>query len=309
MRTQTLVIAGVAWIATLAGTRPAAAQDPEACIAASETAVGSLDEAKLINARAALSTCAAAACPDPVRTSCERRLAEVNRSIPSIVFFARSEGHDVAAVRLTVDGVGYSDHYVGNAVAADPGEHEFRFEAQGHETLTKHFVMHQGEQNRREDIVLAPVVALAGHTPEPQRTAADRAVAQQSKPPEGLLAAERQSALLARQRTLGFALGGAGLASVAVGSVFGGLALSAHGAYERHCGGALGRNVPGNVCDAQGVSGEQDTATKGDWSTVFLVGGAVAVAAGAAIVLLAGGDGGAPRVGLGPGRVSLTASF
>src|ERR1700689_3271919 len=78
--------------------RVARAQDMDACINASEKALTLRKAEKLIDARKSLSVCAASACPDAVRTSCQQRLADVIKAIPSIVFVTKdASGHDVAA--------------------------------------------------------------------------------------------------------------------------------------------------------------------------------------------------------------------
>src|ERR1700722_8014523 len=97
----------LATVAVLAGARPADAQyeQIDACIQASETAVVLKKAGKLLEERKALSECAAASCPDPVRTSCRERLVAVVRAIPTIVFGVKdARGRDLASVKLTIDG-------------------------------------------------------------------------------------------------------------------------------------------------------------------------------------------------------------
>jgi hypothetical protein len=78
-------------------------------------------------------------------------------------------------------------------------------------------------------------------------------------------------------RTLGFVLGGAGLAAIGVGTVTGLLALDRASTVKSHCDAT-------DACDAQGL----DAASQGKWlaptSTIAFIAGGVLVAAGAYFV-------------------------
>jgi len=139
----------------LAAPSLAYAQDLDACIAANEKATKMHQAGKLVEERAALALCAASSCPKPVRSSCQVRLVDINRAIPSIVFAARDgAGHDVSAVKVTVDGSQYADHLDGSGIVLNPGDHEFRFEIAGQAPVVKHFTLLRGEQDRRENLFL-----------------------------------------------------------------------------------------------------------------------------------------------------------
>jgi hypothetical protein len=272
--------------------RPAFAQDIDACISASEKALALHNSQKLIDERGALATCASAHCPDAVRTSCEQRLGAVNQAIPSIVFLVKDvAGHDVAAVSLTIDGKPYADHVDGSAIALDPGEHKFRFEAAGQAPVVQRFVLHQGEQNRQEAIVIGQGTPLP---PAGDTTLTKGSEVAQS---EGRM-----------QRTIGLVVGGVGLAALITGGIFGGLSIAAHNSYEQHCGSNLGSGVPSGQCDATGVSGQSDASTKGTISTVFFVAGGIAAAAGAVTYLIAP-KGHHVEVGVGPGSIAVRGQF
>lgn len=186
--------------------KPARGQETDACINASERAVALRKADKLIEQRASLSLCAASSCPDAVRTSCQQRLAQASQAIPSLVFFAKDgAGRDLAAVELTIDGALYADHLDGSAITLDPGEHEFRFEMAGQPPVVKKFVMHQGEQNRRENIVIGPAApaasSLSAASEVPASSSPPSGVADETAPPRGNT-----------QRTLGLVVGGVGVA-------------------------------------------------------------------------------------------------
>jgi hypothetical protein len=270
-------------LATGTFARVAFAQDVDACIDANEKAIAQRKAEKLIDARASLSVCAASTCPDVIRASCQQRLAEVSQAIPSIVFSVKDpSGRDLALVRLSIDASKYTDRLEGHAIVVDPGEHEFRFEVEGQEPVVRRFVLPEGEQNRREEIVIgAPPAPVAA-----QREAAGRASA---------------------QRTVAFVVGGVGVAGLALGGIFGALSIGAHGSYEKNCGSNIG--APPGQCNATGVTGESDAATKGTISTIAFVGGGVMVAAGAVLFLTAPAHASSPEIGMGPGSVFLRGRF
>lgn len=291
--------AGPLVLALIAGApHLARAQDTDACINASEKAVALRKADQLIEERASLAACAASSCPDAVRTSCEQRLGQVTQAIPSIVFFAKDgSGRDLASVKLTIDGSVYADHLDGSAITLNPGEHEFRFEVPGQAPVEQRFVLHQGDQNRREDIVIGVAPAL------PTESAA--------KPPETKTFSMDQGSTShgSAQRTAGLVVGGVGLASLVAGAIFGGLSLAAHASYEKDCGSNLGPQVPAGQCTAQGVSGQSDAATKGTLSTVFFVAGGVLTAAGGVIFFTAPKGGLSAQVGWGFGGVVAKGQF
>jgi hypothetical protein len=277
----------------------ALAQDTDACINASEKAVALKKADKLVDARASLSVCAASACPDAIRTSCQQRLAAINEAIPSIIFIAKDgAGHDLAAVKLTIDGAAYADHLDGSAIVLNPGEHEFRFEVAGQAPVVQRFVLHQGEQSRRENIVIgaAAVPQTAGLVGAPTPAEATTASTEQGASSGGN-----------PRRTAGLVIGGVGLASLVAGAIFGGLSLAAHRSYQNNCGSNIG--APAGFCNAQGVSGESDAALKGTLSTAFFIGGGVVTVAGAVLFFTAPKKGASAQVGLGLGSLVLKGQF
>ena len=154
---------------TVMGGGVARAQDTDACIAANEKALALRKADKLIDARASLSMCAASSCPEDIRNSCQQRVEEANKAIPSVLFFAKDgSGQDLTVVKTTIDGTLYADHLDGSAIVRDPGEHEFRFEVAGESPVEKRLVLHQGEQNRREEIVIGAAKG-ADHAAPPYR--------------------------------------------------------------------------------------------------------------------------------------------
>jgi hypothetical protein len=85
------------------------------------------------------------------------------------------------------------------------------------------------------------------------------------------------------RRTIALVVAGAGVAVVAIGSVFGLASKSAHDDADAHC--KLG--PAGTGCDPQGVSAAADAVHKGNVATALFIVGGVAVASGATLWLTA----------------------
>jgi hypothetical protein len=285
--------------ANVLGLAPSAqAQDVSACINANEQAVTLQKSDKLIEARASLSMCASASCPDVIRTSCQERLSKIAETIPSIVFAVReSVDHDLTAVILTIDGKAYSGR-LDTEILLDPGDHEFHFEAAGQEPIVKHLVLREGEHSRRENVFMEGVTPSIGPV-------AASAQASLSIAPV-VIGAEKNADRGSSQRRIGLVVGGIGAASIVTGAIFGGLSIAAHSNYEKYCGVNIG--APAGNCYGEGVSGEKDAATKGDFSTAFFIVGGVALAAGAGLFFLAPSSGGT-QVGIAPGAFIVTGQF
>jgi hypothetical protein len=272
---------------------PAKAADPTTadCLEACTSSLKAGNEHKLRTSRAALLVCAAASCPADIRKECERRIAEVNPQIPTIVFEVKdANGDDLSAVKVTMDGEPLAESLQGTALSIDPGPHSFTFEAAGHPPLTKAFMIIESVKDRRELVTLPPPVEPA--TAAPVSVSASVA----SAPPPA-----------ATQKILALVAGGVGVAGVGLGAVFGGLALSAHSSYERSCGSNIG--APAGQCNGAGVSGQQDAATKGTVSTIAFVVGGVLVAGGAVLYLTAPRASTTPTVGVVPGGVMMKVAF
>jgi hypothetical protein len=164
--------------AVVLGSASAGAQeDPAPPSAASELAptpkaecVGQLDRAqslqtarKLRDARASYVSCSAVTCPELVREDCSKSLVELDAAMPSIVFSARADGHDVTDARVLLDGEAVASALDGHAVTLDPGAHVVRFERAGGGVSEVRVVAREGEKNRA---VSAAFVSSTPSTPE-----------------------------------------------------------------------------------------------------------------------------------------------
>jgi hypothetical protein len=300
MLRRSLPLALTLLIAIPAVTAPAHATDPTTadCLAASESSLSLRGQHKLRAAREQLLVCAAASCPADVQVECARRVEEVNRAIPTIVFEAKdTEGTDLGSVRVEMDGQLLVERLEGTAISLDPGEHQFKFEAQGVPPLEKTLILREGEKGRHERVVFAPG---APKKDEPQ-VAPDKQGLEQ--PPPSL--PPSPSTKGNGQRTIAFVVGGVGLAALGVGAVFGGLAASAKSDYEKHCGSKIG--VPSGFCDSAGVEGHDRAASRAALATGFLVGGGALLATGAVLFFTA--PKATAEVGVTPGSVLVRGRF
>jgi len=268
----------------------AAEPTKEECIAANEGGQALRRTGKLTEARTKLLLCAVASCPTVLRDDCAERLTNVEKAIPTVVLTARDpDGHDVTAVKVTLDGAPLVDHLDGSALRVNPGEHTFELSADGFHTASRKLVVSEGEKGRREVVALEPLVARAPGA-APSGAAPERAIE-----PRG-----------GGARTVAFVLGGAGVIALGVGGFFGLSAIS-----KNHSAGCDADNVCTNAQarrDAQGMANA---------STISFVAGTALVAGGVVLFLTSGGDGkpsassaataweAAPMFGAGAGGISL----
>jgi hypothetical protein len=151
--------------------RRVAADDKQACIAASEKAQQLRADGKLSSSREQLLFCARDVCPGVVRKDCARWLGEVEEAMPSIVLGARDgEGHDVTGVKVSVDGKVFAEKLEGKAQSIDPGTHVVKFERDTGEVVTENVLIREGEKNRILAVTFGPAKptdASAASPPKP----------------------------------------------------------------------------------------------------------------------------------------------
>jgi hypothetical protein len=280
----------------LFGDAPAMAAEPtkDDCIDANEAAQTLTRSARLREAKRNLLVCIAASCPGPVREDCAQQLSQVDLKIPTLVFEAKDEaGHDLSAVKVMMDDQTLVDTLDGTAIPLDPGEHRFLFQSEGRKDETRTLLLHEGEKDRRERIVMRPSggSALNG---EPTAAGHESAAVSASKerPKDGQT-----------QRMIGLGVGGAGAAAAIVGAIFGIVAKSTFDDARNKCGGDSK-----NCASPEGFSEGQTAYDQATVSDVAFVGAAALLGAGAYLYFTAPRAGTvsvAPSVGAGGGGVSI----
>ncbi len=251
--------------ALVLSTLDARAEDPTkaGCIAANEAAQTLRDTGKLQAARAQLLICVAQSCPGVVRADCAEQLAAVDKAMPSIVFAVKdAAGNDLSAVTVTMDGNPFAERLDGSAVNVDPGVHVFEFSAEGHEKISKKFVIGAGASGRREALTFAPPAVV-------------------TTPPPLSIEPEHKSSVGAEQRLLGYGLGGLGIVGLGIGAYLGLHANSTYSDALSHC------PAGPSSCDAAGVQGGDDAHKGATISTIAVIAGSALVVGGVVLFLTA----------------------
>ena len=126
---------------------PASATTKKECAAAYEQTQSLRKESKLASAREAALVCSHADCPRVVRGDCAEWLAEIEKSLPTVVLIARDErGEETADVRVFEGDKLVRERLDGKALPMDPGEHTLRFERDGAEPVTRKVIVHEGDK-------------------------------------------------------------------------------------------------------------------------------------------------------------------
>jgi hypothetical protein len=135
---------------------PAAADEKQACVAASEKAQQLRSLGKLGEARAQLHVCNRIECPKLIQQDCTQWMSEVLANMPSVVPGAKDrKGRDVVDVRLTIDGKLATEKLDGKPIVLDPGVHAFLFETKGAPSIKEQVVIKPGEKNRIVSVTIA----------------------------------------------------------------------------------------------------------------------------------------------------------
>jgi hypothetical protein len=151
-----IVLCPAAAAASAAGAEADAEAAKRECLARHEEAQIARRDRRMIDARADLRLCSAAACPGAIRADCLEWLDQVARTLPSVVVSARARGQDLSAVKVFVDSKLAAERLSGAALELDPGEHRFRFEAPPWPPVERTVLVSEGVQNRPVDVEFAP---------------------------------------------------------------------------------------------------------------------------------------------------------
>jgi hypothetical protein len=149
-------LAASAVLAVLLAPRPVLADvTKDQCIEANVRGQDLRKNGKLSAAHEQLQLCSNASCPALVRDDCARRLDEVDKVQPTIVFVAKdASGNDVAAVAVAIDGRPLTARLDGSELPVDPGEHVFTFTISGQPPVSRTLVLAAGQKDRREEVIL-----------------------------------------------------------------------------------------------------------------------------------------------------------
>lgn len=169
---------------------------------------------------------------------------------------------DAGATKL--DAVRLDGHVLGPAawsiaVPLDPGAHVFEVESGGKQQTIKFDVNEPGTK---------AVTVPSFTTPKTDDPPHEITAPPPEKPKGG-----------GAQRTIGFVVGGVGIAAVGVGAIFGLTAMGNKSDVDSHCNGA--------ICDATGFAAQDDARSAATISTIGFVAGGVLLAGAVALVVTA----------------------
>lgn len=296
-----LALQPVAFAALLLLPITARANDPTTadCLNAHNSSVELRNAQKLRGARAQLLICAAQSCPTEVRKECLRHADEVNAQIPTITFEPKdAAGHDLIAVKVTMDGEPLADRLEGMALSTDPGVHTFVFETEGQTPVEKQLVVREGVKDRRVSVVFG--AALAAPIPP----ATQRIVGPVSVPAATDVGGRPVGSALGTQKIAALVAGGVGVVGLGLGTVFGLVAVSIKNDAQNAC--------PGACASQDGVDKWSNAKTAAQLADVFFVVGGVGIAGAAALWFTAKPPAtGEPatQVGFGPGGVQVRGTW
>jgi hypothetical protein len=287
------IMAALTCVTTLLG-RDALGAGPatNACITTYEESVPLRKNHQLKAARAKLLLCSSESCPADIRAECLNRLAEIDVSMPTVVFEAKdAAGAMVFAVKVKMDGDVLVERLQGLALPIDPGEHTFTFEVAGRPSVEKHLMIFEGEKLRRERIEFE-ALAAPNPPPAPPVTLVTPEAIEQPRP------AAKPS--LGKGRIAALAVGGVGVVATGVGVAYSIVAMSRRDHASSIC--------PNDCPNVNGVNAWNDAHAAGNIATGAFIVGAAAIASGVAVWLLARPAGERPpasQISLGPGGIQV----
>jgi hypothetical protein len=189
---------------------PSRAETRADCIAAAEQVQPLQHDGHFREARARLRVCMQPQCPVIIRSDCTNWLGELQAATPTVVVRATDrDGNDLSEVHVFLDGELVLSALDGRDLPLDPGPHVLRVEHAGDPPVEERVVADVGAKHRLVSIAFAPPAA-----PPP--------TAQPPAPGDH----EREDAPH-RSWVLPVALGGVGVAAVAVGGALWGRGISA----------------------------------------------------------------------------------
>jgi hypothetical protein len=204
------------------------------------------------------------------------RVSDLSARIPKLTIkLAAGSPQGTVVVR---DGVELGAASLGTALPVDPGEHEIVVRAPGHADSSTRVSLAERETK---------VVDVA---PGPAGEGGSAVGAGDTGGDSG-----------SSQRTLGYVLGGVGVAGVGVAVVTGFMALGKKSTVDEHCD-------SDRFCDAEGADAAESGRTLATVSTVGWIVGALGIGAGVYFILSSGSDGKSEtgvRAAVGPGATSV----
>ncbi len=150
MKSETrALLAAAALLGSFTAGTEARADSKQECAAAYEKTQSLRESGHLLDARKQADACSASICSVYVVKDCIQWLAEIDKSLPTVVFTVENAATaDPLAARITVDGQTVAGALDGKPIPFDPGEHVVRFEMTGAEAIEQKVTLQAGAKNR-----------------------------------------------------------------------------------------------------------------------------------------------------------------
>ncbi len=140
----------------------------QACLVAHGETQAQRNKGLVVSARDAARACAAPICPNLLRTDCVQWLADIDRSVPSVIFEVKTDEGDVSNVRVSVDDKLVAEKLDGKAIELDPGLHTFLFEHEGYPAQTQKIVIVESMKHRLVSVVFTDSQSGKPSTGQPE---------------------------------------------------------------------------------------------------------------------------------------------
>ena len=222
-----------------------------------------------------------------VQGASKAALESLEPRVPKLTL-TRGAGAQVAKILMDDHELGPAS--IGTAMSVNPGPHHITASAPDRESVSVDVTLAERDAKSVE-ITLPEAKAGAAPIVAPAQTA--RGGDTGPAPESGT----------SPLKIAGFVVGGAGIASLAVGGIFFAMKQSAISDLDAACG-ADRQSCPPDLASTRD-SGE----TYATVSTATVIGGAAALAIGATLIIVAPSKKSAARVGVGPGGLSLRTRF
>jgi hypothetical protein len=207
--------------------------------------------------------CAALAAPEHEQLALQRK-ATLQSQLQYLEFRIESP---IEGLELSIDQIPIPREQWSQRLPIDPGEHQFEVRAEGYQTLRGIVTVSLGDQ-------VTPLTVGRLQTIPPDQ----RQVAASVTEPSGHVELSKPSAHIGTYRTIGYLGAGVGVAGLAVGGVYGLLALSKKNESDPDC--------LGQKCSTPTATElHNDAVRAGNLSTTFFVAGGVVTAASLALLL------------------------
>jgi hypothetical protein len=209
------------------------------------------------------------------------RVAEAKRKAselePRLSYLTVRTTTEVAGIEIRRDDVVLEASSVGSKIPVDPGKHVVKVTAPGYESLSLEVTL--GASADAQTLVIPELRKAAA--PPPDATPAQQATTAPAAPPppqQGASAAPADATKSGSSSTLGWIIGGAGVAVAATGGVFGVLALSAYSSADKAC-------PTHTACSADAMTDRRHADTRATIANVGVGVGIVGIGVGTFLLL------------------------